>query len=269
MINDVMRLDGRIAVVTGAAGLLGRRHCAALADAGATVYVCDLSAITAQSVAEELGPHHIGIALDVTSNESVMELRTQIMAEHGSVDVLVNNAAMNDMVENPLSAVDASRFENYPLNLFRTVMDVNVTGVFLMCQVFGSIMAQNGKGSIINIASTYGVVAPDQRIYRSPTGEQTFYKSAAYPASKGAVIMLTKFIATYWGARGVRANCLSPGGVENGQNDYFIEQYSDRTPLGRMANASDYQAALVFLASDASSYMTGQNLIVDGGWTAW
>ncbi|MBK6290505.1 MAG: SDR family oxidoreductase [Ignavibacteria bacterium] len=269
MSKDLMRLDGRVAVVTGAAGLLGRRHCEALADAGATVFACDLSAKAAQEVAQNLGTQHVGMALDVTNDETIMELRSRLLDEHGGVDVLVNNAAMNDMVESPLSSVESSRFENYPVKLFRRVMDVNVTGVFLMSQIIGSIMAESGKGSIINIASTYGVVAPDQSIYRSTSGEQTFYKSAAYPTSKGAVIMLTKFLATYWGHRGVRANCLSPGGVENGQSEQFIEQYSRRTPLGRMATSTDYQAALVFLASDASRYMTGQNLIVDGGWTAW
>lgn len=269
MMNDLMRLDGRVAVVTGAAGLLGRRHCEALAEAGATVYACDLSAKAAQAVAEDLGPQHVGLALDVTNDETIMELRSRLMDDHGGVDVLVNNAAMNDMVESPLSTLDASRFENYPVKMFRRVMDVNVTGVFMMSQIIGSMMADVGKGSIINIASTYGVVAPDQRLYRSPTGEQTFFKSAAYPTSKGAVIMLTKFLATYWGCCGVRANCLSPGGVENGQSDHFVRTYSDRTPLGRMANPGDYKGSLVFLASDASLYLTGQNLIVDGGWTAW
>ncbi|MCX6139344.1 MAG: SDR family oxidoreductase [Candidatus Kapabacteria bacterium] len=269
MISELMSLDGRVAVVTGAAGLLGQKHCEALAEAGATVYACDLSSKAATSVANGLGPHHVGVALDVTDDESVLDLRSRLMDEHGGVDILVNNAAMNDMVEHHGPGSESSKFENYPVGLFRQVMDVNVTGVFLMSQIIGSIMADAGKGSIINIASTYGVVAPDQRLYLSPSGEQTFFKSVAYPTSKGAVIMMTKFIATYWGHRGIRANCLSPGGVENGQNEHFIKKYSDRTPLGRMAGSADYKGSLVFLASDASRYMTGQNLIVDGGWTSW
>jgi NAD(P)-dependent dehydrogenase (short-subunit alcohol dehydrogenase family) len=191
------------------------------------------------------------------------------MNEHGRIDILVNNAAMNDAVESPISSAEQSAFEQYPVQLFRRVMEVNVTGTFLMCQIIGSIMAQQGQGSIINIGSTYGVVAPDQRLYQDSNGAQLMYKSSAYPASKGAVVMLTKFLATYWGTAGVRANVLSPGGVQNGQSELFQQKYAQRTPMGRMAHPSDYEGALVFLASDASAYMTGQNLIVDGGWTAW
>jgi len=265
--ND-FALDGSVSVVTGAAGLLGREHCRALAEAGSTVVAADLDANVAQDLADEL--HLAGaIGVDVSNPGSVASMRDFVMRQYGRIDVLVNNAAVNDMVENPTLAADLSRFENYPLSLWKRVMDVNVTGVFLCCQHIAPVMAEQRRGSIINIGSTYGVVAPDQSIYRTSDGHQPFFKSAAYPTSKGAVVMLTKFLATYYGDKGVRVNALSPGGVENGQADHFVANYSAKTPLGRMARPTDYRGALVFLASEASAYVTGHNLVVDGGWTAW
>jgi NAD(P)-dependent dehydrogenase (short-subunit alcohol dehydrogenase family) len=272
MSQDSFTLFGRTAVVTGAIGLLGRQHCKALGAAGARVVVTDIDDARCRDYAASLcanGIEAIGVAADVTEPADVERLCAEAVAFGGAIDVLVNNAAINDMVEAPALAAPASRFESYPLALFRRVMDVNVTGTFLCCQSVGAHMARRGRGSIINIASTYGIVAPDQSLYRDAEGRQRFYKSPAYPAAKGALLSLTRFLAAYFGANGVRVNALSPGGVENGQDPHFIEQYSRRTPLSRMAQPGDYQGALVFLASDASSYMTGANLVVDGGFTAW
>lgn len=266
--NDLFSLSGKTAIVTGACGLIGTKHCEALAAAGANVVAADMNAETCAAVAAKLGPQHMGIGFDVTNEEAVKKAKDEILARYGSIDVLVNNAAINDMFENPAMAAEQSRFENYPIGMFRKSLEVNVTGVFLCSQVFGSVMAQQGKGSIINVASTYGMVGPDQSIYVNREGKQVFYKSAAYPATKGAVINFTRFLSAYWGNKGVRVNTLSPGGVENGQEEWFIENYSAKTALGRMARSNDYMGAVVFLASDASQYMTGANLVVDGGWTA-
>jgi NAD(P)-dependent dehydrogenase (short-subunit alcohol dehydrogenase family) len=265
---ELFSLHQKTAIVTGALGLIGKKHCQALAAAGANVVVADIDSERAQQFARQLGEQHLGIGIDVTNKASVISALGEILNTYDAIDILVNNAAINDMFENPAMAKNLSAFENYPLEAFQRSLDVNVTGVFLCSQVFGSEMAEQGGGSIINIASTYGMVGPDQSIYRDERGEQTFYKSAAYPVTKGAIINFTRFLAAYWGDKGVRVNTLSPGGVENGQNEFFIHNYSAKTLLGRMAKASDYQGALIFLASEASAYMTGANLVVDGGWTA-
>lgn len=271
--GDLFTLQGKIAVVTGALGLIGKEHCRALARAGANVVVTDVDEGACSGFAQELEaagmPETAGFGADITRESEVKRLYDRIVARFGVVDVLVNNAAINDKFESPAAAAELSKFENYPLSLWQKSIDVNITGTFLCSQVLGADMARRGKGSIINVASTYGIVAPDQGLYKKPDGSQSFYKSAAYPVTKGAVISFTRFLAAYWGSAGVRVNALSPGGVEAGQDGYFIESYSKRTPLGRMAKADDYQGALVFLASDASAYMTGANLVVDGGWTAW
>lgn len=265
----IFSLEKKVAIVTGALGLIGKNHCEALTEAGANVVVCDLDQTECKIFAKTLAQKSIGISSDITDKDSVIELKITTLKEFGRIDILVNNAAINDMFENPQAAAEQSKFENYPLEMWKKSLDVNVTGMFLCSQVIGIEMAKQNKGSIINIASTYGIVAPDQSLYINPDGTQSFYKSAAYPVTKGAVISFTKFLAAYWGDKNVRVNTLSPGGVENKQDDYFIENYSNRTPLKRMAQPNDYKGALIFLASDASNYMTGSNLVVDGGWTAW
>ncbi|MDX2001908.1 MAG: SDR family oxidoreductase [Chitinophagales bacterium] len=266
--QQLFSLEGKVAIVTGACGLIGSHHCKALDSAGAHVVIADIDEAKCAQVAETLANNPLAIAVDVTSESSLKTARDKVLAKYSKIDILVNNAAINDMFENPLLAGQQSMFEHYPLEMFKKSLEVNVTGVFLCSQVFGMPMAEQGSGSIINIASTYGIVGPDQSIYVNQQGEQQFYKSAAYPVTKGAVVNFTRFLAAYWGKKGVRVNTLSPGGVENSQDAFFVSNYSKKTLLGRMAQPTDYMGALVFLASDASAYMTGANLVVDGGWTA-
>ena len=212
---EMFSLTGKVAIVTGASGLLGSAFAYALSDAGAKVVLLDINTEKCIETAFDLANESIIIECDISSKEQLISAREEILKNFGTIDILVNNAAINDMVENPVNKLEESKFENFQVDLFNKVMNINVTGTFLCSQIFGSVMAEKGKGSIINIGSTYGITAPNQSLYLDESGEQMFFKSCVYPVSKGAVIMFTKFLASYWGDRGVRVNCLSPGGIED------------------------------------------------------
>jgi len=239
-----------------------------LRDAGARVVVVDLDQAACDGFAATLG-ESIGIAADVTDPDAVGRLRDRVLGTFDRVDGLINNAAINDKFESQEDALAKTAFENYSLDQWRRSIDVNVTGTFLCCKVLGAEMAKRKSGSIVNIASTYGIVAPDQSLYVRPDGTRAFYKSPAYPTTKGAVLSLTTYLSAYWGAVGVRVNAVSPGGVYAHQEEFFVENYARRTPLGRMGRPDDLRGAIVYLISDASRYVTGANLVVDGGFTVW
>lgn len=267
-LNRLFSLSGKVAVVTGACGLLGKEHCLALDGAGAHVVVADLNLEACRDLARQLRNEALPLAFDITQADAICQARDEILNRFGQIDVLVNNAAINDKFEDPRAALQQSQFEHYPLDLWNLSIEVNLTGMFLSSQILGTPMAERRCGSIINIASTYGMNGPDQSIYLDADGNPTFYKSPAYPVTKAAVINFTRYLAAWWGKSGVRVNTLSPGGVENGQASQFIENYGRKTVLGRMSRPEEYRGAIIFLASEASSYMSGANLVVDGGWTA-
>lgn len=269
---DRFSVAGKVSVVTGGLGQLGRAYAAALHDAGARVVVLDRTA-EPQEVRARFGERAddgrlLALACDVTRRGDLQDALAEIAGRWEAPHVLINNAAL----DTPPGA-DASEngpFEDYPEPSWDKVMAVNAKGVFLCCQILGGAMAAAGRGSVVNIASIYGVVSPNQSIYeyRRQDGE-TFYKPAAYGASKAALLNLTQYLATYWAPRGVRVNALTLAGVFNRQDPRFVDAYTAHMPAGRMAEPDDYVGPVLFLASDASRYMTGANLVVDGGWTAW
>lgn len=268
---DKFRMDGRVAIVTGGAGLLGAEFCRTLAEAGASVVVADLDAARAEYGAAGLraaGGKAIGLGLDVTQLESVTRAFGQIRTEHGRVDVLVNSAALDPKFDPAHHERATNAFEDYPLEMWNQALAVNLTGMFLCSQAVSRPMLEQGSGVIINICSTYGLVGPDQRIYAQP-GKPRQFKPVYYSVTKAGVLGMTRYLSTYFAGTGLRVNALTPGGVFNDHDDGFVAQYAARTVLGRMARRDEMNGALLFLASDASSYMTGSNLIVDGGWTAW
>lgn len=263
-------LSGKVAVVTGGIGILGRHFCAGLADSGAQVAVADLDGAAAAAFAAELqqtyGVPCLGVEVDVSQPGSVAAMAETVESGLGPIAVLHNNAATKGSDPGKFFAAT----EEFALETWREIMAVNLDGLFLVARDVGARMARRGKGSIIQTSSIYGVMGPDQRIYEgSEYLGRAINTPPVYSASKAGVIGLSKYLATYWAASGVRVNTLTPGGVESGQNDTFRQRYLNRVPLGRMAQAGEMVGALLFLASDASSYVTGQNIMVDGGLSAW
>jgi len=278
MINTTAKkfdLTGKTALITGAAGLLGREHALALLESGATVVLTDISEVNLAAARTALAVHadvsHIKTAvMDVSARVSIAEVAQKLVAEELRIDVLVNNAAIDPKV-NSEAIIETSRLENFPLEQWDLQVSVGLTGAFLCSQVFGSLMAADGKGGVIlNIASDLSVFAPDQRLYRKeglPPAQQPV-KPVTYSVIKAGLIGLTRYLATYWADVGVRSNALSPGGVYNGQGEEFVTRLTSLIPMGRMATADEYRAAVQFLCSDASAYMNGQNIIMDGGRSA-
>jgi NAD(P)-dependent dehydrogenase (short-subunit alcohol dehydrogenase family) len=270
--STLFDLSGRVVCVTGGLGQLGRQFVLALRDAGARVAVLDRSddpeLLTARYGADARDERLLFLAADVTDRASLEAARARILETWEEPAGLINNAALDSPPDSP--AEETGPFETYPETSWDKVMEVNAKGPFLCCQVFGGGMAEAGRGSIVNVASIYGAVSPDQTLYeyRRQRGE-TFYKPVAYSASKSALYNLTRYLATYWGPKGVRVNTVTFAGVFNNQDPAFLERYCAKVPLGRMADEADYNGAMVFLMSDASAYMTGSNVTLDGGFTAW
>ena len=265
-------MTGKTAVITGAAGLLGRQFCLALAQTGANIVMADLASdIAAENAAEfkNMGFNAIPVKVDVSDPSSVKLMVNQALTAFGSVDVLINSAALDPKFDSTNAAAqEANAFETYSLYSWRQALEVNLTGMFLASQAAVVPMLEQGQGVIVNICSTYGLVGPDQRLYERPDGTRQF-KPVYYSVTKAGVLGFTRYLATYYAGKNIRVNALTPGGVFNDHDAIFTAQYSSRTVLGRMANLDEMNAAMLFLCSDASSYMTGSNLVVDGGWTAW
>lgn len=273
-VTKVFDLSGRVAVITGGAGFLGLRHAEAIAGAGGIPVLVDLVVAHPAAVAAELtaswGRPVEGREVDITDPVQVEALLAWVLQRFGRVDILVNNAANNPKMESG-SGTEWSRFESFPLMAWQNDIAVGLTGAFLCSRTFGTEMARHGKGVIVNVASDLAVIAPDQRIYRKNGVDplQQPVKPVTYSVVKTGLIGLTRYLATYWADAGVRVNAISPGGVANGQPEDFVAKLTNLIPMSRMADMSEYQGSMLFLCSDASSYMTGTNLVVDGGRSCW
>ena len=272
-IQEKFDLTGQVAVVTGGVGLLGSEFCRTLAEAGAAVIVVDLNGEAAAKVADSLtnaGYRSMGVQTDITRPESVAAMVEKTVATFGRLDILVNSAALDPKFDPDAvsKGIAPGSFEEYPLEQWNAALNVNLTGMFLVTQAcVKQMIAQDKKGSIINICSTYGLNGPDQRIYRKADGSQPAYKPVYYTVTKAGVLGFTKYLSAYYMGTEIRVNALTPGGVFNNHDETFVKNYAAKTILGRMAHKDEMNGALLFLASDASSYMTGNNLVVDGGWT--
>jgi NAD(P)-dependent dehydrogenase (short-subunit alcohol dehydrogenase family) len=277
MAFEKFALTGKTALITGAAGLLGLEHAAALLESGAKVVLTDISEPALQSAHNELSNRFDPVnvvtkVMDVSRLADIRAVAECLWSDGSRIDILVNNAAIDPKVKGDQGVLETSRLENFPLEQWDLQMAVGLTGAFLCSQVFGSTMAKDGKGGVIlNIASDLSVFSPDQRLYRKDglTPDMQPVKPVTYSVIKAGLVGLTRYLATYWAEDGVRANALSPGGVFNGQGDEFVQRLSSLIPMGRMAQRDEYRAAVQFLCSDASAYMSGQNIVMDGGRSVW
>lgn len=273
-VKEAFALHGRVAIITGGAGLLGVKHAEAIAEMGGIPLLIDINEKRAQerakNIASRFGVEAKAYYCDITNEKAVKELLSSVLKEFKKVDILINNAANNPKVEGGAARLQ-SRLENFSLHTWNKDMNVGLTGAFLCSKIIGVQMAKQGKGIILNIASDLALIAPDQRIYREPgqKEEEQSTKPISYSVVKSGLLGMTRYLAAYWAKNGVRVNAISPGGVYNDQSEGFVKRLTNLIPLGRMADKDEYKAAIVFLVSDASSYMTGANLVIDGGKTCW
>ena len=273
-LKDLFDMDGRVVIITGGTGLLGQRHAEAIASAGGIPVLADVRARKVDprdpAFVERFGEAASAVVVDVTEPTSIRVALEDVLRRYGRIDGLINNAANNPKMESG-SAVEFSRLESFDLDQWEADLAVGLTGAFLCSQIIGGEMARRGRGVIVNVASDLAVIAPDQRLYRQPglPEDRQPVKPVTYSVVKTGLIGLTRYLATYWANAGVRVNAISPGGVQQGQPEEFVERLSALIPLGRMAQVDEYEGAILYLCSDASSYMTGANLIVDGGRTCW
>lgn len=272
---ELFSLQDRVAIITGGGGMLGYQHAATIAGLGGHPVLLDIDeqalAANAKRLALEFGDRGLPLRVDITELDSVQSAKNAVLDRYGRIDILINNAARNPKVEDG-NGINFSRLENFPWDEWKRDLDVCLGGAFNCSKVYGAHMADIGRGGVIvNIASDLGVIAPDQRLYKVDGRPEHLQpvKPVTYSVVKHGIIGLTKYLATYWCDRGVRCNALSPGGVYAGQNDVFVGNLAKLIPMGRMAEPDEYRGAIAFLCSDASSYLNGANLVVDGGRSVW
>lgn len=264
-VND-FDITGRVAIVTGGAGLLGQQHCQALLNSGASVYVADINTELIDQVCYKLGNKSYPLKMDVTDEDNIKNALNVVLSDQGRLDILINNAAIDPKVKLD-NVLETSRLENFSINQWNHQLSVGLTGAFLCSKIFGGYMSTKGRGCILNISSDLSVFAPDQRLYNKPelSEDKQPVKPVTYSVIKTALIGLTRYLASYWAEKNIRVNAISPGGVYVDQPDEFVQKLVNLIPLGRMAQPDEYRCAIQFLCSDASKYMTGQNIVIDGG----